>query len=71
MGGISFPMLSDYHPHGEITRAYNVWNPQRGCPVRSVFILDEAGVVRWAQTYAPGTLPEPQDLFDALDALGR
>lgn len=69
MGGISFPMLSDFHPHGLITQAYNVWNPERGCPKRSVFILDEAGVIRWAKLYPPGTLPEAPDLLAALDAV--
>ena len=69
MGGISFPMLSDFHPHGAITQAYNVWNAERGCPLRSVFIIDPAGVIRWANLYAPGTLPEPPELLAALDEL--
>ncbi len=71
MGGISFPMLSDFHPHGAITQSYNVWNAQRGCPVRAVVIVDEVGVVRWAQTYPAGTLPEPPDLIAALDSLDQ
>lgn len=69
MGGISFPMLSDFHPHGAITKAYNVWNADRGCPLRSVFIVDPAGIIRWAKLYAPGTLPEPPELLAALDEL--
>lgn len=69
MGGISFPMLSDFHPHGQITRAYNVWNAERGCPVRSVFIVDEGGVLRWVKVYPPGTLPEADELLAALDSL--
>ncbi len=69
LGGISFPMLSDFHPHAAITNAYNVWNPERGCAKRSVFIIDEAGTLRWQRVYPAGTLPEMPDLLAVLDGL--
>jgi peroxiredoxin len=46
--GLNFPMLSDYWPHGEVTRAYGVFDEQRGCPLRSSYVLDRDGRVRWA-----------------------
>jgi len=69
MGGIGFPMLSDFHPHAAITHAYNVWNPDRGCAKRSVFVIDEKGILRWQKVYPPGTLPEMPELLEALDGL--
>ena len=34
-------------PHGEVTRAYDVFDDDRGCPRRSSFMLDREGTVRW------------------------
>lgn len=45
--GLNFPLLSDYWPHGEVTRAYDVFDDDRGCPRRSSFMLDREGTVRW------------------------
>jgi peroxiredoxin len=46
--GLNFPMLSDYWPHGEVTREYGVFDEARGCPLRSSYVLDRDGRVRWA-----------------------
>ncbi|HET8718008.1 MAG TPA: peroxiredoxin [Nocardioidaceae bacterium] len=46
--GLNFPLLSDFWPHGEVSRAYGVFDDERGCSRRSTFILDKAGVVRWS-----------------------
>jgi mycoredoxin-dependent peroxiredoxin len=46
--GLNFPMLSDYWPHGEVTRKYGVFDEARGCPLRSSYVLDRDGRVRWA-----------------------
>jgi len=68
LGGISFPILADFHPHGAVTRAYGLWNEERGLGKRAVFIIDKAGIVRWARVYA-GSLPEIPELLAALAAL--
>ena len=46
--GLNFPLLSDYWPHGAVTRAYDVFDEARGCPSRSSYVLDKQGTVRWA-----------------------
>jgi mycoredoxin-dependent peroxiredoxin len=46
--GLNFPLLSDFWPHGKVTRAYAVFDEARGCPFRSSYVLDKEGVVRWA-----------------------
>jgi peroxiredoxin len=45
--GLNFPLLSDFWPHGEVTRAYGVLDERRGSPLRSSFVLDKGGVIRW------------------------
>ncbi len=64
--GLNFPLLSDFWPHGEVCRAYGVFNEARGCPQRSSYILDKAGDVRWAVHNA---LPEGRDLGEHLRQL--
>ena len=46
--GLTFPLLSDFWPHGEVATSYGVFNPDRGCAHRSTFIVDQRGVLRWA-----------------------
>lgn len=66
LGGIPFPLLSDYWPHGAIGKAYGVFNDERGMDKRSAFLLDAQGVIRYAKVYEPGTIPESKDLLERL-----
>jgi mycoredoxin-dependent peroxiredoxin len=45
---LNFPVLSDFWPHGEVAKAYDVFNERTGAPLRSSYIVDKSGVVRWA-----------------------
>jgi len=45
--GIFFPLLSDFWPHGEVARAYGVFDEISGSARRSSFLIDRDGVVRW------------------------
>ena len=57
--GLNFPLLSDFWPHGDVARAYDVFDEARGCPRRSSYVVDPDGAVRWAVHNA---LPEGRDL---------
>ena len=46
--GLNFPLLSDFWPHGEVSRSYAVFNEDRGAPRRSSYVVDKDGVVRWS-----------------------
>ena len=43
--GFTFPVLSDFWPHGAVARAYGVFNEQLGCANRATFVIDKAGTV--------------------------
>jgi len=66
LGGLPFPLLSDYWPHGAIGKAYGVFNDERGMDKRAAFVLDAQGVVRYAKLYEPGTIPESKELLEQL-----
>jgi peroxiredoxin (alkyl hydroperoxide reductase subunit C) len=69
LGGLPFPLLSDYWPHGAIGKAYGVFNDERGMDKRSAFLVDEKGVIRFVKVYEPGTIPESKDLLEQLRKL--
>jgi len=45
INGFEFPVLSDFWPHGETTRAYGAFNEALGCANRVTYVLDDEGVV--------------------------
>lgn len=68
--GFTFPMLSDFWPHGEVARAYGVLHPDVGVALRGTFLVDPDGIVRWSVVKGIG---EPRDVDayrEALAALG-
>ncbi|MDH6227146.1 MULTISPECIES: peroxiredoxin [Streptomyces] len=65
--GFEYPLLSDFWPHGNVARAYGVFDEEKGCAVRGTFIIDKEGVVRWTVVNA---LPDARDLNDYVKALG-
>ena len=64
--GFDFPLLSDFWPHGAISRVYGVFNDDHGMAVRGTFLVDKAGKVRFAEINGPG---EPRDQSAWLNAV--
>lgn len=54
MGGISYPMLADFHPKGEVGRAYGVYAEDYGFHARATVFIDASGVVRFAEPVERG-----------------
>ncbi len=57
--GLNFPLLSDFWPHGEVTRSYGVFDDAKGCPAAVVVRRREGrhGAVVGAQRDARGSRP--------------
>ena len=64
--GLNFPLLSDFWPHGAVAQAYGVFDVERGVARRSSFVVDRAGIVRWA---VHNELPDGRDLDEHLARL--
>ena len=45
--GFTFPILSDFWPHGAVAQAYGVFNETAGRALRGTFVIDKEGTVRW------------------------
>ena len=46
--GLNFPLLSDFWPHGEVTRSFEVFDDVKGTPRRSSYVIDREGMLAWA-----------------------
>ena len=66
LGGVSFPLLSDFWPHGEVSSKFGAFNAQRGMPERALFIIDKQGVVRYIDVHDIGEQPDEAVLFEEL-----
>jgi len=69
IGGIHYPMLSDFYPQGAVCSQYDCIRPQ-GFPKRAVFIIDKQGVVRFRKEYEKG-IPDNQELLSELDKVNQ
>lgn len=47
--GFTFPLLSDFWPHGAVSQAYGVFNEQAGIANRGTFVVDRSGIIRFAE----------------------
>ncbi|HEX2359013.1 MAG TPA: redoxin domain-containing protein [Solirubrobacterales bacterium] len=65
--GLTMALLSDFHPKGEVTRAYGAWIESRGHGNRSLVLVDEDGIVAWSHASpTPVEIPGANLIFDAL-----
>jgi mycoredoxin-dependent peroxiredoxin len=64
--GLTFPLLSDFWPHGEVAQRYGVFNADRGCAERATFIVDRDGVLRWS---VHNQMPQARDLQEQVTVL--
>ena len=66
--GVTFPLLADFHPKGEVSKAYGVYIDERGHNQRALVMVGADGKVLWShQSPTPLEIPGANLIFDALD----
>jgi mycoredoxin-dependent peroxiredoxin len=65
---LTYPLLSDFWPHGAVAQAYGVFDDERGCALRGTFVIDKDGVVRWKVV---NDLPDARDVGEYLKVLAE
>ncbi|MCH8184838.1 MAG: redoxin domain-containing protein [Chloroflexi bacterium] len=68
LGNIPYPVLADFHPKGQVSKLYGVYNEERGTANRAVVIVDKQGIVRFSRVYT--SMPE-LDTADVLAEIGK
>ena len=66
LGGVPFPIMSDFHPKGAVATAYGVYNEATGMARRASFIIDMRGLVTHAVVYEPGKRPDMNVLLGVV-----
>lgn len=69
LGGVPFPLLSDFWPHGAVGRAFGIFNEERGIDKRAAYVIDAGGVIRYAKVYPQGTIPASDELLAEIRKL--
>lgn len=68
LGGLSFDLLSDVHPHGKVARDYGVFREGDSLPDRAIFVIDKTGKITWAKLH---DIPEQPNLEELLGELRK
>ncbi|MBE8527723.1 peroxiredoxin [Amycolatopsis sp. H6(2020)] len=67
--GLTFPLLSDFWPHGAVAQSYGVFNEQGGMANRGTFLIDGTGTVRFAEVVSPREVRDQTRWKKAVAAL--
>ena len=68
LGGISYPLLSDVQR--DVVKRYGIHWPELNACHRATFVIDRQGVIRFAQRYGRGELPDPAKILAKVKTLG-
>jgi arsenate reductase-like glutaredoxin family protein len=65
LGGVNYPLLSDFWPHGEVAQRYGVLRKE-GYSERAIFIVDKNGIVRYVDVHNIDEQPSNEELRRAI-----
>jgi glutaredoxin len=65
LGGINYPLLSDFWPHGEVAKRYGVLR-EDGKSERALFILDKQGIIQYIDIHDIDDQPDNEVIFAEL-----
>lgn len=61
-------LLADFWPHGAVAQMYDVFDSIKGYSRRANVVVDEFGRIIFVGEYPATTVPDMQDVLDALQA---
>ncbi len=68
MGGLWFPVLSDFWPHGAVAGEYGILRSD-GVTERALFVIDKKGVIRYIDVHDINERPDLKEIAEALKKL--
>ncbi len=69
LGGLSYDLLSDFHPKGEVARAYGAYRENDGISERALFVVGKDGKIAYKDIHNIADQPDNEELFDVLKNL--
>jgi peroxiredoxin len=68
---LHFPLLADFEPKGEVSRAYDVYRTREGTSERALYVIDGDGIVHWSYVSPVGINPGADGILRALEDLAK
>jgi len=68
MGGITYPLLSDFFPHGQVAQQYGVLRTE-GYAERAIYVIDKRGIIRYVDVHDIDEQPDNEVLFRVLEGV--
>jgi peroxiredoxin len=65
LGGLSYPLMSDFYPHGQVALRYGVLR-DGGITERAIFIIDKEGIIRYIDIHDINKQPDNAELLAEL-----
>jgi len=65
LGGITYPLISDFWPHGMVARQYGVLRDE-GYSERAIFVIDKEGIIRFIDIHNIDEQPQNEEIFAIL-----
>ena len=69
LGNLSYDLLSDFHPKGEVAKAYGAWREADGISERALFVVDKEGKFAHVDIHDIGDQPDNEELLEVLRKL--
>jgi peroxiredoxin len=66
---LHFPLLADFEPKGEVSRAYDAYRAEDGTSERALYVIDGDGIVAWSYLSPVGVNPGADGILRALESL--
>ncbi len=71
LGGVTFPLLADFHPKGAVAQKYGLYLAEKGITDRATVIIDKNGIVRYAVSVTPAGKRNPKDLLVECEKVNK
>ena len=68
---LHFPLLADFEPKGEVSKAYGVYDDEVGESKRAPFVINKEGKVSWSYLSPTAVNPGADGILDALEELEK
>ena len=69
LGGMSYDLLSDFHPKGAVAKAFGAYRENDGISERALFIVDKEGKLAYKDIHDISDQPDNEELFEVLRKL--
>ena len=68
---LHFPLLADFEPKGEVSKAYGVYDDEVGESKRALFVIDKDGNIAWSYLSPTAVNPGANGILDALENIEK